>query len=260
MRGRMMDWPLLISSLIEHAAQNHADAEIVSRSVEGPMHLTTYAEVNRRSKQLAKALDLGKGVLHLLSPLDGLHAAIAEGQSTAAIGQIKVFSTKRACPSCGTSYGELDPRMFSYNSKHGWCTSCVGTGLALTREQRKALDDSQQDKDNRGREQSFPAEEAEVEGLTDAPCPDCHGTRLNATARSVEFEDKAIGEVASWSVGQARAWVQSLHLEGRDADIARDVVSEILGRLEFLEEVGLGYLTLDRAAPTLSGEIGRAHV
>jgi fatty-acyl-CoA synthase len=56
MRGRMMDWPLLISSLIEHAAQNHADAEIVSRSVEGPMHLTTYAEVNRRSKQLAKAL------------------------------------------------------------------------------------------------------------------------------------------------------------------------------------------------------------
>ena len=48
-------------------------------------------------------------------------------------------------------------------------------------------------------------------------------------------------------------WVRGLHLEGRDADIARDVVSEILGRLEFLEEVGLGYLTLDRAAPTLSG-------
>ncbi len=64
MRGRMMDWPLLISSLIEHAAQNHADAEIVSRSVEGPMHRTTYAEVNRRSKRLAKALgklDVGFG-------------------------------------------------------------------------------------------------------------------------------------------------------------------------------------------------------
>ncbi|MET0517793.1 MAG: excinuclease ABC subunit UvrA, partial [Burkholderiaceae bacterium] len=126
---------------------------------------------------LAKALDLGKGVLHLLSPLDELQAAIADGQSTAAIGTVKVFSTKRACPSCGTSYGELDPRMFSYNSKHGWCTSCVGTGLALTREQRKALDDSQQDKDNRGREQSFPAEEAEIEDLSDAPCPDCHGAR-----------------------------------------------------------------------------------
>src|SRR6218665_312799 len=122
---------------------------------------------------LAKALDLGKGVLHLLSPLDELQAAIADGQSTVDIGAVKVFSTKRACPTCGTSYGELDPRMFSYNSKHGWCTSCVGTGLALTREQRKALDDSTQDKDNKGREQSFPSEEAEVEGLVDQPCPDC---------------------------------------------------------------------------------------
>jgi excinuclease ABC subunit A len=55
---------------------------------------------------------------------------------------VKVFSTKRACPVCGTSYPELDPRMFSYNSKHGWCTGCVGTGLALTREQRAAYDDT----------------------------------------------------------------------------------------------------------------------
>jgi excinuclease ABC subunit A len=200
---------------------------------------------------LAKALDAGKGVLHLLAPLDGL--TVEGGATGAGVGSVKVFSTKRACPVCGTSYPELDPRLFSYNSKHGWCTSCVGTGLQLTREQRRALDDSVQADDNRGREQSFPAEEAEVEGLTDAPCPDCHGTRLNPTARSVEFNDKGIGDVAAWSVGQAREWVQGLELTGRDADIARDVVSEILGRLEFLEEVGLGYLTLDRAAPTLSG-------
>ncbi len=200
---------------------------------------------------LAKALDAGKGVLHLLAPLDGL--SVEGGATGAGVGTVKVFSTKRACPACGTSYPELDPRLFSYNSKHGWCTSCVGTGLSLTREQRKALDDSVQADDNRGREQSFPSEEAEVEGLTDAPCPDCHGTRLNETARSVAFEDKAIGEVAAWSVGEARTWVKGLRLQGRDADIARDVVSEILGRLEFLEEVGLGYLTLDRAAPTLSG-------
>ncbi|MFG6488166.1 excinuclease ABC subunit UvrA [Roseateles sp. BYS78W] len=200
---------------------------------------------------LAKALDIGKGVLHLLAPLDGL--SLEDGATGAGVGTVKVFSTKRACPVCGTSYPELDPRLFSYNSKHGWCTSCVGTGLQLTREQRKALDDSVQSDDNRGREQSFPSEETEVEGLTDAACPDCHGTRLNPTARSVEFEDKGIGDVAAWSVGEAREWVKGLHLEGRDADIARDVVSEILGRLEFLEEVGLGYLTLDRAAPTLSG-------
>ena len=55
------------------------------------------------------------------------------------------------------------------------------------------------------------------------------------------------------SAADARRWVEALELRGRDAEIARDVISEIKSRLEFLEEVGLGYLTLDRAAPTLSG-------
>jgi excinuclease ABC subunit A len=143
--------------------------------------------------------------------------------------------------------------MFSYNSKHGWCTTCVGTGLALTREQRKAYDDSIKDDDNKGREKSFPSEEMEVEGVVDAPCPDCAGTRLNAASRAVTFEGHSIAWIAQWSVADARHWVESLMLTGRDAEIARDVITEIKSRLEFLEEVGLGYLTLDRAAPTLSG-------
>ena len=205
---------------------------------------------------LARALDVGKGVLHLLTPLDGLAEAMAHGTPTAHIGTLKVFSTKRACPQCGTSYPELDPRMFSYNSKHGWCTSCVGTGLTLTREQRKALDDSIKDDDKngqKGREQSFPSEEAEVEGLSGAPCPDCLGTRLNPISRNIRFDGHTITAVAQWAVDDARGWSAGLALEGRDAAIARDVVSEIRSRLEFLQEVGLGYLTLDRAAPTLSG-------
>jgi excinuclease ABC subunit A len=202
---------------------------------------------------LDKALDVGKGVMHLLSPLTGLRGAMVAGTPTRKVGQIKVFSTRRACPTCGTSYPELDPRMFSYNSKHGWCTTCVGTGLKLTREQRKAYDDSIRDDDDRGREQTFPAEEAEVEGIVDEPCPDCAGTRLNAASRAVTFDAKSIAWIAQWSVADARRWVETLRLVGREAEIARDVVTEIQSRLEFLEEVGLGYLTLDRAAPTLSG-------
>ncbi|MEP7295937.1 MAG: excinuclease ABC subunit UvrA [Burkholderiales bacterium] len=202
---------------------------------------------------LASALELGKGVMHLLTPLDGLKGAMIAETPTAHIGSVKVFSTKRACPTCGTSYAELDPRMFSYNSKHGWCTTCVGTGLKLTREQRKAYDDSIKDDDNKGREQSFPSEEQEVEGVEDAPCPDCAGTRLNPASRLVTFESEPITTIGSWSVADARVWVNALALTGRDAEIARDVVTEIKSRLEFLEEVGLGYLTLDRAAPTLSG-------
>jgi excinuclease ABC subunit A len=197
------------------------------------------------------ALEHGKGVLHVLSELDGLQQAMEQGDITAHIGRLQAFSTRRACPVCDTSYAELDPRLFSYNSKHGWCSECVGTGTALTREQRAALDDSVQDPQERGREKSFA--EPEIEDVADQTCSACHGTRLNPTARAVKFAGVSITELARMSVVRIRAWADGLTLTGREADIARDLLPEIQSRLEFLESVGLGYLTLDRGAPTLSG-------
>ncbi len=67
---------------------------------------------------LSKTLEIGKGVLH-----------VADGKNTGK--EVQVFSTKRACRSCGRSFPELDPRLFSYNSKHGWCAACYGTGLQI---------------------------------------------------------------------------------------------------------------------------------
>ncbi|MGY8905024.1 MAG: excinuclease ABC subunit UvrA [Burkholderiales bacterium] len=204
---------------------------------------------------LARALELGKGVLHVLAPLSGLHEAMADGLPTTGIGQVEVFSTKRACPVCATSYAELDPRLFSYNSKHGWCPSCVGTGVALTREQRKAFDDTLRDDNTSGREQTFA--EPEVEDVADVACATCHGTRLNLQARAVKFAGVGIADIAKLSVRDVRLWVASLQavdaMSVRETGIARDLIPEIKSRLEFLEEVGLGYLTLDRGAPTLSG-------
>ncbi len=200
---------------------------------------------------LARALELGKGVVHVLSGLDGLKEAMAAGQPTAGIGTLQAFSTKRACPVCATSYAELDPRLFSYNSKHGWCPDCVGTGVKLTREQRKVFDDSVQDDKDRGREQTFA--EPEAEDVADIACPTCQGTRLNPVARAVLFAGVPVTEVARLSVAEVRQWIDGLQLSGREAEIARDLVPEIKSRLEFLEEVGLSYLTLDRGAPTLSG-------
>jgi excinuclease ABC subunit A len=200
---------------------------------------------------LAKALELGKGVLHLLAPLDGLRQAMEVGGPTRHIGQLQVFSTLRACPECATSYSELDPRLFSYNSKHGWCPDCVGTGVRLSKEQRRLLDDTQMAQDNKGREQTFA--EPELEDVADESCPSCAATRLNPTARAVRFHGVSITDIANLSVTDVRRWVEGLTLVGREADIARDLVSEIRSRLEFLEQVGLGYLTLDRGAPTLSG-------
>src|SRR5882762_1203535 len=66
---------------------------------------------------LSRALDFGKVLVHVLGPKSD---------------QVVVFSTKRACPSCGRSFAELDPRLFSFNSKHGWCESCFGTGVEMT--------------------------------------------------------------------------------------------------------------------------------
>ena len=200
---------------------------------------------------LAVALQHGKGVVHVLAPLDGLKGAMIAGTSTKSIGQLEASSTKRACPVCATSYPELDPRLFSYNSKHGWCPDCVGTGVKLTKEQRKVFDDSVRDDDNKGREQSF--EEPEAEDVVDAVCPGCEGTRLNRQARAVKFAGVGIAEIARLSVADVRAWVEKLALVGRESGIARDLIPEIKSRLEFLEDVGLGYLTLDRGAPTLSG-------
>ncbi len=211
---------------------------------------------------LLRALEHGKGVVHVLSHLDGLREAMVEGKPTAHIGHRTVYSTLRACPVCSTSYAELDPRLFSYNSKHGWCPDCVGTGVRLTKEQRQALDDSVRDDDSQGRERTFA--EPELDDVADAVCPTCHGTRLNAVARAVSFGGAGattgglgIGTVAAWSVGEVRNWIRGLrkgsNMSVREAGIARDLLAEIDARLTFLEEVGLGYLTLDRGAPTLSG-------
>ena len=200
---------------------------------------------------LTIALEHGKGVVHVLSQLDGLREAMAAGTDTNSIGRLDVYSTKRACPVCDTSYAELDPRLFSYNSKHGWCPDCVGTGVKLNKDQRKVLDDSVRDDKDKGREQTFA--EPDVDDLVDVVCPSCEGTRLNATARAVKFAGVGITDIARLSVTEIRKWVEKLAMTGRDGDIARDLLPEIKSRLEFLEQVGLNYLTLDRGAPTLSG-------
>jgi excinuclease ABC subunit A len=101
---------------------------------------------------------------------------------------------------------------------------------------------------------------AEIERyMTTRPCPDCRGTRLNAQARAVTVAGKNISRVAQLSVVEALRWVDSLRdekkglLTERKQFIARQILKELRSRLGFMADVGLGYLTLDRAANTLSG-------
>ncbi len=84
-------------------------------------------------------------------------------------------------------------------------------------------------------------------------CPVCDGTRLRPEARSVRVGGRSIDQLCALSVGRLRGWFKALQFDEDDLPVARPLVAEILARLRFLEQVGLGYLTLDRAADSLSG-------
>ncbi len=202
----------------------------------GDLVVSTDDEARLRNL-LTQALELGHGVVNVLWPLDVLRASLGNGHAVQL--EHRAFSTKRACPVCSRSFPEPDPRMFSYNSKHGWCPDCFGTGLTLPGF------DAEQSGEESGWNAGFEAEAT--------PCPTCQGARLNATSLAVTWQDRSIAALAAGSVSAARKLFDELTLVGRDEQIARDVLAEIRSRLAFLEEVGLGYLALDRAAPTLSG-------
>jgi excinuclease ABC subunit A len=183
---------------------------------------------------LDEALEFGKGLAIVSSPLPALSSRLPGGGQ----GE-KLFSTRRACPKCRRSFEELDPRLFSFNSKHGWCPQCFGTGLQF-----------------HGFSEEHTGEEVWwnewFEGQ-ERPCPGCHGHRLRPEALAVKFHDLNIAGMTAWSVTEAERYFRASKLRGREAEIARDIVAELQSRLRFLEQVGLSYLSLDRAVPTLSG-------
>jgi excinuclease ABC subunit A len=200
----------------------------IEHNIELPVATLTVSAAGETAlrAQLDLSLQHGRGVVHVRTESDA--------ESDAA-----VFSTKRACPNCGTGFPELDPRLFSFNSKHGWCKSCFGTGLQLPQ---------------------FDAEQSGEESMwredTDAPleaCLQCTGQRLNPIALHVLFRSQSIAALTDLPVQEFSAQLAKLKLAGRERDIARDLLAELISRTTFLCDVGLGYLQLNRAAPTLSG-------
>jgi excinuclease ABC subunit A len=188
----------------------------------------TALEQNAAREMIDAALELGRGTLY----------ALGNDLKTS------VHSTERSCPSCGESFGPLDPKMFSYNSSRGWCPECRGFGEIFY------LPDVERGARAEAIEESW----FEWQEGRRAICPTCQGTRLNAVARAVRlWNGISIADLSNTSVDAALVWVQDLRLKEREAEIARDIVPEIRERLKFLREVGLGYLQLGRGATTLSG-------
>jgi excinuclease ABC subunit A len=173
---------------------------------------------------VAVALAQGKGVLHVLAP----GAAVAD-----------VYSSRRACPVCGQGFAELDPRLFSFNSRQGWCPGCFGTGVEV-----ESIDTEQNLEDA-----AWSARIAEDAAV----CGQCDGRRLNPVALNVRLGVRSIADFSCEPVAGVGRLLETLELDARQAAIARDLLAELRARLGFLDRVGLGYLELDRSAPTLSG-------
>ncbi|TNF54934.1 excinuclease ABC subunit A [bacterium] len=142
------------------------------------------------------------------------------------------FSRELACPQCGISYPEISPRFFSFNSPYGACPRCNGIGFENISEEGESLGELK-------------------------PCALCKGLRLRKEALGVRVRGFNIGELSGLSVRHAKDFFEYLKLSEREHTIAAKVLQEIRERLIFLEKVGVGYLTLDRPAFTLSGGEGQ---
>jgi len=181
-------------------------------------------------QRLADSLEIALKQAH------GLVVVSVEG------GKDLIYSEKLACVRCGFSYSELTPRLFSFNSPHGACPACDGLG----HEPPKGCPVFGEDDEY---------EEDAFETLT--LCPICKGDRLKPESLSVLLDRKSIAAVTRLSIRDAGEFFQRLKLTEREQFIAHRILKEIRERLGFLINVGLDYLTLDRAAATLSGGEGQ---
>ncbi len=187
----------------------------------------------RLSESVRLAIKHGNGVV--LVVFQTVEAKTAS--AGADVWEEKLLNTRYACPQCGTSIGEIEPRMFSFNSPYGACPECHGLGVA-------ELANGAAEKSNK----------APLIDFTDtALCPACHGSRLRAEARAARLGGLAIHEITGLTVASAKDFFKNLKLGGDQRQIAKPIVAEIVRRLEFLHRVGTEYLTLDRQADTLSG-------
>ncbi len=244
-----------------------------------------------------------------------------------------LFSSRFACPRCGYSINELEPRLFSFNNPSGACTRCDGLGViqffdpervvsrpslslpagaihgwdrrnayyyqlitALSGHYKFDMDTPFQDlpaatrkailhgsgteelaftylssggrnytrkhpfegvlpnMERRYREtESNVVREELAKFQANSPCPECKGTRLNRAARHVLVAGKALPDLTRLPIGAAQGFFAGLSLEGSRGEIASKIVKEVNLRLQFLVNVGLDYLALDRSADTLSG-------
>ncbi len=180
-------------------------------------------------------------------------------------GKIETYSIHRSCPECGHTVTDLEPRLFSFNNPRGACPTCNGLGTLDFQEVEREVDIIGGAGEGRRhvkttsyyfKNQKISDDDEEDEGIDEYKlkvCPDCKGTRLNANARFVLIDKKNIAEVSEEPVSALIQWIQGLKLSTKQNLIGEKVLQQIQGRLNYLNRVGAGYLSLSRPTRTLSG-------
>ena len=192
--------------------------------------------------------------LHRLSQAIASAVSLAEGLITVETraGERRNFSTRYACPQCGYSFTNVDPLLFSFNNPKGACESCNGLGTQdiyeyEVNEYTPGVGQSKQidwkiDSDN-----------PDFEWKDTAQCKDCSGSGLREAALNVFYNDKTIYDLCQLSITALHVFFkEKINLKFRE-EVAEQVIPEILTRLNYLEKVGAGYLSLSRRSKTLSG-------
>jgi excinuclease ABC subunit A len=211
-----------------------ARAGIAQAYVDGRLALTDQPPRLARGKEhdidLVIATNVGKQGVPEATLATALHFGNDEVRLRFADATSVLLSTRSACPTCGVSVGTLDPRWFSFNTRQGRCATCEGSGTVTQWVRRSG-------------------KREELASL----CSDCGGTKLSAVARHVRVSGLTYPKLLSHSIRHAKKSIAGLEFSTRERSIAVPIIGEIVRRLDFLDQVGLGYLTLDRAAPSLSG-------
>ncbi|MFT6765201.1 MAG: excinuclease ABC subunit A [Alteromonas naphthalenivorans] len=211
------------------------------------------------------ALKLGKTYKHTIDVLiDALTAedserpriqeAVEKAEQLAG-GLVKVVSGKKEqlyasqcmCLKCNNAFPELEPRFFSFNSPIGACKGCSGLGITNKWPWDKGDKDYWKTK--------YP--DFFKKYATRLGCEECGGKRLNKFALAVEVNKKNIHDIAEMPIKDALLWFKNITIDATSKKIAKALLKEITRRFQFLDNVGLPYLTLNRSARTLSGGEGQ---
>lgn len=178
---------------------------------------------DRLAHSVETALDLSQGILKVM-----------EGRA----GAIRFFTEIYVCPETGLSFAPLKVNDFNFNSPHGACPICGGLG---------------------GKEIQTSTDEDEFTEWQN--CPSCHGARLKPESLACLIKGKNIDQYCSLTVLRLLEEIDSWKFRGKEKQIANEIIPSITTRLKFLEQVGLGYLELNRKGKTLSdGEAQRVQL